>query len=542
MDQVVHKSSSDIPSPTLEERISPEVRRAFMGNFNNANEAVNELIDNCMADIMSRRQLDVNIELKKKELIVTNRNGYGMNLEEAQGFLTWGQPMGRGLSRWGVGGKAAMGYLGKGFILQFKSFNDPNAYEITDDDWERHEKPYELAKYKPKRIQVPAESHEGFVRLRIISLKMKIDEKKLRGHVSNIYRRVLMKGDATLKITGIAVEPLDIPIYDVSSVDYFKEQTPFNKIMEGWIGRLKADSPKGGFIKGGIRCCALGRLITQAEYFGHHTPSYKASLGNLIGEIEIGFVPMSVKKTEFNTESDEWEYVSQVIHKKLEPHIRSLLTIPEKIRITQREWNRLDEAKDLIKRALEQLDMRERLIQWAHEGRQSPRREEIKSQEPEKEKRYKAIPGGFHRESNGDVVANTVTLHLPLPPVPEGWVYRDDRYGAIKRIYRPRSFAPEDAAGTLKRLSEVPWTLRGMSENIRSKFEKLSDGKHELRINVKYPLYKKTKGDKWYLVETAALELAKLGVNGDITVAEYMDEVNEIVTIACQITNVEGNQ
>jgi len=248
---------------------------------------------------------------------------------------------------------------------------------------------------------------------------------------------------------------------------------------------------------------------------------------------------MGVKKTEFNTESEEWKYASQIMHKKLEPHIRSLLKVSEKIRITQREWDRLDEAKGLIRRALEQLDMRERLIQWAREGRQRPRSKEAKPGEPEKEKRYKAIPDGFHREPNGDVVADAVTLHLPLPLVPEDWVYRDDRYGAIKRIYRPRSFAPEDAVGTLKRLSDVPWTLRGMEENIRSTFEKLSDGKNELRINVKYPLYKETNGSKWYLVETAALELAKLGVNGDITVAEYMDEVNEIVTIACQIANAQ---
>lgn len=267
MGQVVQKPSSDVAAPTLEERISPEVRRAFMGNFNNANEAVNELIDNCMADRMSHRQLDVNIELRKKELIITNRNGYGMSLEEAQGFLTWGQPTGRGLSRWGVGGKAAIGYLGKGFILQFKSFNNPRAYEIMDDDWERHEKPYELAKYNPKGIQVPAESHEGFVRFRIIGLKMKIDEKKLRGHVSNVYRRVLMKGDATLRLGGVPVESLDIPLYDVSSVEYFREQTPFNKIMEGWIGKLRADSPKGGLIKGGSKMLCIRAIGNSSGVF-----------------------------------------------------------------------------------------------------------------------------------------------------------------------------------------------------------------------------------------------------------------------------------
>jgi len=68
MTNTATKSIEQAPSqPVLEERISPAVRQAFMGNFRNANEAVNELIDNCMADRMPRRRLDVQIELNKKK-------------------------------------------------------------------------------------------------------------------------------------------------------------------------------------------------------------------------------------------------------------------------------------------------------------------------------------------------------------------------------------------------------------------------------------------------------------------------------------------
>ena len=525
--------------PVLQEKISAHVRRAFMGNFRNANEAVNELIDNCMADRISRRQLDVRIELKRNELVVTNRNGLGMNLEEAQGFLTWGDTTGRGLSRWGVGGKAAIGYLGTGFVLQFKSFRDLDAYEIEDRDWERREDSCQLATYTPSKIQVPAERHEGFVRLRILGLKMKIDEKKLRAHVANTYRRVLMKGDASLKIGARLVEPLDIPVYDAFSAQDFRERTPFGKVLEGWIGRLKADSPKGGPVKGGIRCYADGRLITQGEYFGHPTPSYKASLANLIGEIEIEFVPMGLKKTEFDTESKEWAYVYETMRKKLEPHIKNLLRIPEKVRISQREWDRLNKARDLIQRALERLDMMEKLFQWTGKGRKRPEPREIETTGRQREQHYRTIPDGFHIEPNGYIVADAVSASEPLPSVPEGWVYRDDKYGSIKRRYTPRSFPPEDAVGRLQRLSVIPWSLHSMPENSRSKLENLGGGKYELRINVKYPLYRETKGDLWYLVETAALELAKLGVNGDTSPDEYMAEVNDIVVAAYQVGILE---
>lgn len=531
--------TNDLSLPVLEEKILPDVRRAFMGNFRNTNEAVNELIDNCMADRMSRRQLDVQIEPKRKELIITNRNGFGMTSEEAQGFLTWGYTIGRGLSRWGVGGKAAIGYLGTGFVLQFKSFRSPEAYQIEDYDWERREDANHLATYIAKRILVPAEEYEGFVRLRIVGLKLKIDEKKLGAHISNIYRRVLMKGDATIKVRTNRIEPLNIPIYVAFSAEDFHERTPSGKVFEGWIGRLIADTPKGGPIKGGIRCCAEGRLITQGEFFGWPTPSHKASLGNLIGEIEIAFVPMGLKKTEFDTESKDWKYVYDKMHKKLEPHIKNLLKVPEKVRVSKREWDRLNQAKDLIQKALERLDMVEKLYQWAGKGRKRREPREIEIPSSERERRQRAIPDGFHREPNGDIVADAVLAGQPLPPVPEGWVYRDDRYGAVKRKYTPRTFAPKDAVGRLQRLSIIPWSLHPMSENTRSELQDLGNGKYELRINVKYPLYQEAKGNIWYLVETAALELAKLGVNGDTSTNEYMDEVNEIVIAACQVAAMD---
>jgi hypothetical protein len=78
-----------------------------------------------------------------------------------------------------------------------------------------------------------------------------------------------------------------------------------------------------------------------------------------------------------------------------------------------------------------------------------------------------------------------------------------------------------------------------MAENIRSELQDLGNGKHELRINIKYPLYLQTKGAIWYLVETAALELAKLEGNGDIGADEYMTEVSDIVLAACQVATAE---
>jgi len=348
-----------------------------------------------------------------------------------------------------------------------------------------------------------------------------------------------MKGDATIRIGNNPIVPLEIPIYDPLGAEDFRLQSPFGKVFEGWIGKLKADTPKGGLIKGGIRCCAEGRLITQGEFFGNPTPSHKASLGNLIGEIEIAFVPMGLKKTEFDTESKEWDYVYNTMRKKLEPHKRSLLKVPEKVRITQRELDRLDKAKDLVQRALERLDMMEKLYQWAGKGRKKPETRQPETPDREKEKRQRVIPDGFHQEPNGAIVADAVAAGQPLPPVPEGWVYRNDIYGAIKHKYTPRTFPPEEPRGRLQRLSLIPWILHPMSENTRSELQDLGNGRYELRINVKYPLYRETKGDVWYLIETAAFELAKLGVNGDTTASEYMADVNEIVVASCQVATIE---
>jgi hypothetical protein len=139
-------------------------------------------------------------------------------------------------------------------------------------------------------------------------------------------------------------------------------------------------------------------------------------------------------------------------------------------------------------------------------------------------------------------VADAVEAGQPLPPAPEGWRYRDDKYGAIKHLYTPRTPEPPDAVGVLRRLSTIPHKLHSWSENTRSELTKLSDGNLELRINVNFPLYKiykGTKGDLWYLVETITLEVAKMGNNSELPIDEYMNQVNEIVVEAYELAMQE---
>lgn len=72
-----------------------------------------------------------------------------------------------------------------------------------------------------------------------------------------------------------------------------------------------------------------------------------------------------------------------------------------------------------------------------------------------------------------------------------------------------------------------------MTEDRRSDWEEV-DGQRTLLINTRFPLYRESKGDVWYVVETGVFELTRRIRAGELTVDEYYDEVNRILQQAAE--------
>jgi hypothetical protein len=107
----------------------------------------------------------------------------------------------------------------------------------------------------------------------------------------------------------------------------------------------------------------------------------------------------------------------------------------------------------------------------------------------------------------------------------------------IKREYKPRTPAPGDAIGRLRRLGIMPeWEPRPLEPSFRSDWEE-DDKKRRLLINKNYCLYNERKGDDLYIAETAALQLARPQEHEQLTIEEYIGHVDLLMRAFCEVYN-----
>lgn len=473
----------------LEEDIDINIVTSLMRNYRNAVEAILELIDNAVDDRRSGIPLQIEILLGPKLVEIINSGGVGMGLKELKSFLKWGQSSKRGkLGRYGQGGKAALGYLGRSWILKTSKLGEEKTYIIEENDWRN--RIGGKKKYTPKIYEGMVPKEEGKVIFEIRNLSRKINEKKLKEALSDYYRMLLQENKIKIEINKEVLKPLKIPI--IKKEDF--AETADSKKFHGWIGFL----PSNVSFRGGIRCCVLGRKITENEYFGHHDYTYKATLNRIVGEVNADFLELNLNKTGFDTDSWGWTKVKEKMHKKMEPFIESLLREKEEEQITEDEKERHKRASDIWDEF-----MKESL----KEGRTPIERLKVKEfdfgqKPPERKEITKEIE--------------------------EILSHRDK--------YEPATPPPGIAIGKRKRLKKFlgikaePGVIPDIT--IRSELQ-MKEEKEIIIINKLFPAYKKRKGDYLYIWETIAMECAKPEKDEEMNYAEYIKEFGKILSNFC---------
>lgn len=500
----------EMPEPVpLKERISRNLLRAYMANFKSVPDALLELVDNAFDEFdgfHGGTRLEVTIKMTKDSIIVENLGGKGMGPKELNDWLNWGAPIKTDkIGEWGQGGKAAMGYLGRAWKVHTKRWDQPWLWEIREENWDdasSDEKTYEA---------VPINRDEqfegrGYCKFEIKNLKKRRqDTNRIKTVLSNIYKQYLEEGKSSIFVNGEPVNPLELPLYEGFEKQYFKKKTSQGWWIKGWIGRLKRDVRVrvGPRITGGMRLLRKGRLICDGEYFGHRDFRHKASLGTLIGEVELTTkVPVLPNKTGFDTDSPEWDESREVMYEFLKPHIEALLKQKEAETVTREEKKRVSQVRSLMIEAFKRLSKYEGLYGRFGEdiGRKS-RKQRPKGREPTKEL---------------------------------------DSTEKDKRKYKqqePRTPPPEDAVGRLRRLGKMPeWELKDLELEIRSEWGE-KNGKRCLLINKTFCLCKEREVDDLYIAETAALQLARPEAEEKLTLKEYLDEVDLLMRAFCEVYN-----
>lgn len=500
----IKNNTLEMPEPvTLRERISRNLVRPYMANFKSVPDALLELVDNAFDEFDGRhggQHLKVTIKMTKDSIIVENLGGKGMGTKELGDWLNWGAPIKTDkIGVWGQGGKAAMGYLGHAWEVHTKRWDEQWLWGIREENWDdasSGEKAYNAVPIK-RDVQ-----HQGvgYCKFEIKNLKTRRqDINRVKAVMSNIYRQYLEEGKSSIFVKGEPVNPLELPLYEGFEKQKFKEKTPQGWWIKGWIGRLKRDvRVRGGpRITGGMRLLRKGRLIYDGEYFGHRDFLHKASLGTLIGEVELTTkVPVLPNKTGFDTDSLEWDESRKVMYDVLKPHIEALLKQKEAETVTREEKKRVYQVRSLMIKAFELLNKALSDQFGEDKGRKRPKK--IEGQKPIKE------------------------------------AAREEEEEHKHKKQEPRTHAPHGAVGILKRLGKMPeWELKVLEPEIRSEWGE-KNGNRCLLINKKYCLYEEREDDL-YIAETAALQLARPEEDEKLTLKEYLNDVDLIIRAFCEV-------
>lgn len=483
----------------IEEKFDPHLISGLYRNFKNASSAILEIIDNAIDDMLFGRQLIITVSVHGNKITIVNKGGSGMGLSELEGFFVWGLSKKRGkLGRYGQGGKAAMGYLGKSWQIITTKKGESDEYLIEEDNWD--DRSVGMKRYTPKVS--PSIFEDGVVQIDIWNLKKKISKNEITEELSNVYSPLIESGEVVIIVNSKRIQPKTI-ICEYPK-DHFSFEVGENKKVSGWLSILES----GTSMRGGVRCYEFGRLIYEKEFFGPKDPSYKESLDRLIGELNIEFeLPLLMNKTDFDRDSEEWKMIQKEMQKLLEPYIQLLLKEKEKDLPSEKEKKSIEYANSIWPEFLKYLQYHQKegsLPGLSIDHGQKPREQSVdtnESTEIEKEELD---------ENN------------------------------LRKDYNPKTPPPIDKVGIRRRtgayLRAVP---RSLPEYLRYKTGKENE-EEVLWINTRFSNYKLRMNQlPLYTWETQIIEYAK-SEDEDQTVEEYINEMNNMVSNLCKFIRAKN--
>jgi hypothetical protein len=469
----------------VRERIAPEITASLFANYRSSADAVMELIDNAVDSRIPGSVLSVEIVVHPQSLVVSAEGGEGMGPRELErNYLRWGGSPKRGrqmLGQYGQGGKAAIGHLGQRFAVEASQPGDGVAWRFTDDNYRDRSR---LKTYELVEVTKRTPPEVGYVRIRIDGIDKRIDSRRLAQRLGETYRPLLEQGLLKLVLDRAQIQPSPLPL---------TERQPFavntgGGRLRGWIGLADHELAPTGWIPG-VRCYRLGRLIVDGEFFGHPGPATVPALVRLVGEVDVPQVELTMNKSDFARDSQQWIAVEMRMHKLLAPWVRKLeldLQAPPPVGAVKIA----EQVRRLLSQALRMSERSDLFAGFATArpaSRQRRTGEELPLEQPPSAGKEPATPH-VPRAATGDT-----------PP---------DR--------RTKGF------GLL--------AVRALDPKVRS-MTVLEDGVRTVVINSRYPLFIQRHGDVWYQLETAAREIFK----AEGSVAEYEKRVSEIVLTALQL-------
>lgn len=511
-----------MPRLTVRERLAPEITASLFSNYRNAVDALLELIDNAVDSRLPEVGLAVELTLRAGLVEIVTIGGEGMGPHEVErNYLRWGRSAKRGrnlLGQYGQGGKAAIGYLGSRLTVEVSRPGDELMWRLEDREYRDRSR---LKTYELREVTKRVHEALGYVRVRIDGVDRRVDAKRVAERVSASYRPLLEEARCMITVNRQRLLPAPLP--SVERKDF--RVRAGGVTLNGWVGAL----PERSGIEPGVRCYRLGRLVADAEWFGHPGPAQSPGLARLVGEVEIPRLPLTMNKTDFDRGHPGWAAVEERMHRVLTPLVKRLAQEdqppppPNAVRAAEQVRRLLGQALRLLERneLFEGFELR------AAPGAPGPgdpgvqsqldldtapepgagvenRPDEEDSEAPEPEPRPEA-----EQEEQPDG-AEDLPEPPPAQPAPPGPERASRRRRGVGRI-------------ELRALGDP--TIRSLTQE--------EDGTTVIVINTQHPLFNERRGDVWYQLETATRAITD-HVEG-ISIAEYERQVNQVIVLALGI-------
>lgn len=482
------------------ERASLQMAESVMRNYSNSQQAILDLVDNAVDNRIEGQPLVIMIRNDKNRFYIMNRGGEGLDLEGLQNYLQWGQSKktDKAIGQYGVGGKAAAGFLGNSLEVRCSPKGSLEEYRIFDPNWKEKQAGVE----KEHDCEIGnTDSMEGYFSVRVTNLTRgnKIDVKELIAKLGDTYKPLLESGAIMINVNGVTVNPLEIK-YLRTDPNFEPEriitQTAFGDKLDITAGVLEIGA--SGRIHPGTRCYYRGRLIEDMQFFGHLGPAQFPPASRFIAEVSLNNVEVTTNKSSFIKEGDRWEETQKALKEALDSWMEKLakLKIERKNELEPYEQQLTKEAKRILEHIASQTGILTRDM----------------------------LPG---------------QAHFRLPPVkmtqdiikPPAGTKR--KPGEIKGATPPNIRA--DVGPSVKRWGTLfDWDIVPMGqEDIRAQVVVTEGNREQLKINSDYPLYQACKAVSrsallLYDIETAVAEIGKKICVGQ-SIEEYSNWVNNIL-------------
>lgn len=321
-----------------------------MSTYRDAQTAFLDLIDNAVDDRVEGDTLIIRVTVAKNQLSIFNQGGDGLDVDGLEHWLEWGfsEKIGK-IGHYGVGGKAAMGFLARSMQITCSAKRQDIEYKVADKNWDVREETFKELPVDERKTPVK----EGYFRVRLTDLKREVSAAALISRLGDIYAPLLRDGSVEITVNGKRVLPVEIEFLETDPNLLAKHSRVETRLGDKFIVKVGILA-EGQRIKPGVRCYYRGRLIEDEQFFGFPTPAIMPQASRLIGEAHLDFVPVTTNKSSFIHSSVEWESVGGGMKSVLEPWYQKLakLRIEQKTQVEAYEKELLKKAKRVVEHVL----------------------------------------------------------------------------------------------------------------------------------------------------------------------------------------------